>query len=179
MTSEMVIEIFGFFIDCTGDQLIMRQFQVQFIVSCFDLDVLIKIKGGLSRSVVTFRTDKRTPYVRSSAYSYIPMVGIFYGMMSSNANIWRITGHLCGEFTGHRWIPRQRLVTRSFDLFFDLRLNKRLNKQWWGWWFETPSRPLWRHSNGNMLVHCLMEPRFAWIFFIHACCDKARIISQD
>ena len=35
-------------------------------------------------------------------------------------------------------------VTRSFDVFFDLRLYKRLSKQWWGWWFETPSRPLWR-----------------------------------
>ena len=26
-------------------------------------------------------------------------------------------------------------------------LNKRLSKQWWGWWFETPSRPLWRHCD--------------------------------
>ena len=26
-------------------------------------------------------------------------------------------------------------------------LNKRLSKQWWGWWFETPSRPSWRHRN--------------------------------
>ena len=31
--------------------------------------------------------------------------------------------------------------------FFDLRLNKQLSKQSWGWWFETPSRPLWRHCN--------------------------------
>ena len=30
----------------------------------------------------------------------------------------------------------QRPVTRSFDGFFDLRLTKRLSKQWWGWWFE-------------------------------------------
>ena len=44
-------------------------------------------------------------------------------------------------------IPAQRPVTRSFDVFFDLRLNKRLRKQTWGWWFETPSRPLWRHCN--------------------------------
>ena len=43
--------------------------------------------------------------------------------------------------------PAQRTVTRSFAVFFDLRLNKRLSKQWWGWWFETPSRPLWRHCN--------------------------------
>ena len=26
-------------------------------------------------------------------------------------------------------------------------LNKRLSKQPWGWWFETPSRSLWRHCN--------------------------------
>ena len=40
-------------------------------------------------------------------------------------------------------------VTRSFDVFFDLRLNKRLSKQWWGWWFETLSCPLWRHRNAK------------------------------
>ena len=44
-----------------------------------------------------------------------------------------------GEF------PTQRPVTRSFDVFLDLRLKKRLSKQSWGWWFETPSRSLWRH----------------------------------
>ena len=33
------------------------------------------------------------------------------------------------------------------DVFFDLSPNKRLSKQWWGWWFETPSSPLWRHCN--------------------------------
>ena len=34
----------------------------------------------------------------------------------------------------------------TFSYFFDLRLNKRLSKQWWGWWFETLWSPLWRHS---------------------------------
>ena len=46
--------------------------------------------------------------------------------------------------------PAQRPVTLSFDVFFDLRLNKRLSKQSWGWWFETLSCPLWRHRNGNL-----------------------------
>ena len=46
-----------------------------------------------------------------------------------------------GEF------PAQRPVTRSFDVFFDLRANKRLSKQSRGWWFETQSRSLWRHRN--------------------------------
>ena len=43
--------------------------------------------------------------------------------------------------------PTQRPVTRSFAVFFDLRLNKRLSKQSWGWWFETLRGPLWRHRN--------------------------------
>ena len=37
-------------------------------------------------------------------------------------------------------------VTRSFDVFFDLRLNKRFSKQSWGWWLETLPHPLWHHS---------------------------------
>ena len=59
-----------------------------------------------------------------------------------------------GEF------PTQRPVTRSFDIFFDLRLNKRLSKQSWGWWFETLSCPLWRQCNDyihrNMVVNCVV-----------------------
>ena len=35
----------------------------------------------------------------------------------------------------------------AFDVFFDPRLNKRLSKQSWGWWFETLSCPVWRHCN--------------------------------
>ena len=46
-----------------------------------------------------------------------------------------------GEF------PSQRPVTRSFDVFFHLRLNKRLSRQSWGWWFETQPCSLWRHYN--------------------------------
>ena len=43
--------------------------------------------------------------------------------------------------------PSQRPVTQSFDVFFDLRLNKRLNNQSWDWWLEAPSRSLWRQCN--------------------------------
>ena len=46
-----------------------------------------------------------------------------------------------------REFPTQRPVTRSFDVFFHLRLNKQLSKQSWSWWFETLSRPFWRHCN--------------------------------
>ena len=47
-----------------------------------------------------------------------------------------------GEF------PAQRPVTQSFDVFCELRLDKQLNKQSWGWWIETRSRSWWRHRNG-------------------------------
>ena len=57
-----------------------------------------------------------------------------------------------GEF------PPQRPVTRSFDVFFHLCLNKRLGKHSWSWWFETPSRPSPRHNNyvWNIWTHFLL-----------------------
>ena len=63
--------------------------------------------------------------------------------------IWAGNSPVTGEF------PAQRPLTRSFDVFFDLRLNKRLSKPWWGWWFEAPSRPLWRHCNVQVLITLL------------------------
>ena len=71
-------------------------------------------------------------------------------MASSNGNIFRVTGPLCGEFTGPSEFPAHRPVTRSFDVFFDLLLNKQLSKQSWGWWFEMLLRPLWRHCNDSL-----------------------------
>ena len=54
----------------------------------------------------------------------------------------------------------QRPVTQSFDVFLDLHLNKRLSKQSWGWWFETPSHSLWRYCNVYANFSSLMAP---WI----------------
>ena len=66
-------------------------------------------------------------------------------MTSSNGNIFRVTGPLCGEFNGHRWIP----LTRASDveLWFYLRLEYTSSKQSQGWCFEMSSRSLWRHSS--------------------------------
>ena len=57
-------------------------------------------------------------------------------MTSSNGNIFRVTGHLCGEFTGPGEFTTQRPVTRSFDVFFDLRNS---------WWHH-----MMTSSNGNI-----------------------------
>ena len=69
-------------------------------------------------------------------------------MTSSNWNIFRVTGPFCRNSLVTGEIPAQRPVTRSFNVFFDLRLNTRLSKQTWGCIFETQSRSLWRHCNG-------------------------------
>ena len=70
-------------------------------------------------------------------------------MTSSNENIFRVTGHLCGEFTGHRWIPHTK-ASDAENVFFDLRPNKLLSEQSWRWWIETPSRPFWRYRYANI-----------------------------
>ena len=78
----------------------------------------------------------------------VPGLSFLQNMMtSSNGNIFRFTGPLCREFTGPGEFRAQRPVTRSFDVFFHLHLNKRLSKQPRGWWFETPPWSLWRQCN--------------------------------
>ena len=67
--------------------------------------------------------------------------GSVHMMTSPNVNIFRITGPLWGESPVILGIPSQRRATRSFDVFFGLRLNKRFSKQSRRRWFETPSRP--------------------------------------
>ena len=79
-------------------------------------------------------------------------------MTSSNGNIFRVTGHLCGEFTGPRWIPCTKASDTELWCFFDLRPKKLLTKQSWGWWFETPSHPLWRHR--NEIAHLFQMPKW-------------------
>ena len=80
-----------------------------------------------------------------------------YMITSSNGNIYRVTGHLRGEFTGPGEFLAQRPVTRRFDVFFDLSLNEWLNKRSRFWWFETQLRPLWRHCNDlDSFLNCII-----------------------
>ena len=70
-----------------------------------------------------------------------------------------------GEF------PSERPVTRNFDVFFNLRLNKRLSRQSRLHWFVTLSRSLWRHCNAyssksstnvTTWLVCLSFTRVSW-----------------
>ena len=74
--------------------------------------------------------------------------------------------------------PAQRPVTRSFHVFFDPCQNKRYSKQWWGWWFEMPSCPLWHCCNVlkyyplgffSNSIHVL------WLFQVMAWCHQAAL----
>ena len=68
-------------------------------------------------------------------------------MTSSNGNIFRVTGPLCGEFTGPGEFPTQRPVMRSFDVFFDLRLNI------YGWVNNREAGDLrWHHGHYDVNV---------------------------
>ena len=68
----------------------------------------------------------------------------------------------------------QRPVARSFDVSFDLRLNKRLSKQSWGWWFETLSWSLWRHCNDSCepckTIYTTIYMKAPWFILSSAWC---------
>ena len=76
-------------------------------------------------------------------------------------NVFRVTGHLCGEFTGQRWIHRTKARDGELWCFLWSEPELRLSNHGWGWWFETPSRPLWRHFNETNMafLHTYFIPR--------------------
>ena len=68
-------------------------------------------------------------------------------MTSSNGTFSALLALCAGNSSVTGEFSSQRPVTRSFGVFFDLDLNKRLSKQSKRWGFETPSCSLWRHRN--------------------------------
>ena len=72
---------------------------------------------------------------------------------------WNVITYIYNDKILRQTLNFERGVTRSFDVFFDLHLNKRLSKQSSAWWFETPSGSLWRHYNET---HGLVEIVVWW-----------------
>ena len=127
-----------------------------FIVIIFvSIPVIWRLGGVISEIYIWFHNNDLYKMIGSlcqnlTHFSLVTPYGVrdlLSMMTSTNGNIFRVTGPLCGEFTGPGEFPVQRPVAGIFDVFFDLRLNKQLSKQSWGWWFETPSWSLWRHCN--------------------------------
>ena len=60
----------------------------------------------------------------------IRQISLFQNMMtSSNGNIFRVTGHLCGEFTGPRWIPRTKASDALMSSFICVWINDWVNNR--------------------------------------------------
>ena len=81
-------------------------------------------------------------------------------MTSSNGISFALLDLCTGNSSVNGDFPSQRPVTRSFDVFFGLRPNKRLSKQSRRWWFETPLSPSW--SNYLTTGFHLSLKRFIW-----------------
>ena len=83
------------------------------------------------------------------SHSYIPVSSVWH----DDVIIWKHFYALLALCEGNPPVtggfPSQRPVTQSYDVFLDLRLNKRLSKQSRWRWFETSLRSLWCHCNGK------------------------------
>ena len=145
-----------------------------YFAPCFSRNTLWKMRVILNISVLECHPGRCVPcdclpngYMSYTKEAYVCLpcwnnTCRNYMMTSSNGNIFRVTGPLCGEFTGPGEFPTQRPVTRSFDVFFDLRPNKGLSKQPWGWWlgkrFCITMTPHERHVVSNRRqVDCLFN----------------------
>ena len=119
--------------------------------------------GATSDEEVGIRTTYEFHWVYPTNFAQSSCAFLCYGCIVAIAHtLWRhqmetfsaLLAFCAGNSPVTGEFPAQRPVTRSFDVFFDLCLNKRFSKQWWSWWFETPSRPLWRHCNDFCALLC-------------------------
>ena len=95
------------------------------------------------------RVSKRGPVIKVSKSIALSLTWTHHDAWRHQMETFSALLAICaGNAADPDEFPAQRPVTRRSDVFFDLRKNKRLSKQSWGWWFETPSRSLWRHCNG-------------------------------
>ena len=78
---------------------------------------------------------------------------MFCMMTSSYGNGSRVAGPLWGNPPVTSGFPSQRISNADFNIFFDVSISKRLNKQSSRRWFETPRCSTWR--NCNWRFHCL------------------------
>ena len=114
----------------------------------------------------------------NSQHSQLRWLSSHIMMTSSNGNIFRVTGPLCGEFTSPGEFPTQRSVTRSFDVLFDLCLNN-------GWVNNRQAGDLRRHrAHYDVIVIylCLViqicHISSCLFYLTHLPLDKMAAISQ-
>ena len=82
-----------------------------------DLIFLTTSRHGYASTLLALCGDSSTQV--DSPHIMFRLFVLNHMMTSSNGNIFRVTGHFCGEFTGPRWLPR----TKASDA-----------KLWWFLW---------------------------------------------
>ena len=113
------------------------------------------------RSLTKSRTEEAVsqwyhhdrPFLITGFYAFNAQLGALYSF--DDVINWKHFPRYWLLWKDNSPVTAQMSRTRSFDVFFDLRLNKWLSKQSWGWWFETPSRPLCRHYTS--IVPCAYD----------------------
>ena len=79
------------------------------------------------------------------------MYGQYFPTQHDDVIKWKHFPHCWSFVRGfHRWpvnFQHKGHWRGALMFFFYLRLNKRLGKHSWYWWFEAPSLSLWRHCN--------------------------------
>ena len=125
---------------CTGNSPVTGEFPAQMASNAENVSIWWRRHGDWHSSASRLQMNRfKTVRIFYIDYTNIGTRTIISSNIPCCVCMWNSS--VTSEF------PSQRPVTRSFDVFFDLCLNKRLSKQSWGWWFETPSYSLWRHCN--------------------------------
>ena len=97
--------------------------------------MLLPTKVRLISTVLRYINMKKTLCIFHGVQLISAFLGIcvmvlcYIIMTSSNENIFRVTGHLCGEFTGHRWFPLTKASDEELWCFLWLAPDKRWSKQ--------------------------------------------------
>ena len=141
----------------------------QFYIQLFTTNLLYSVTNGLMWMIYTltfpvfFRGMKvyfSNSFFLNDILSISCEIGLRYACWRHQMETFSTLLAICaGNSPVTSEFPAQRPVTRISDVFFDLRQNKRLSKQWWGWWFEMPSHPLWRHCNVSCRTPLIVSQR--------------------
>ena len=152
---------------CAGNSPLTGEFPAQSpVTQSFDVFFDLRLNKRLSKQPRGWWFEKPSRplwrhcnvYFTQFVYTQCKVLHVPYAMSSLTGSDhveartwWRHQMEIFSALLAFGEFPAQRPVRRSFGVFFDLCLNKRLIKQSWGWWFETLSRPLWRHCNENKI----------------------------
>ena len=79
--------------------------------------IIIRFFSAHNRNIPNME-EFSIPFLRIYMFDAVDM-NIATMMTSSSGNIFRITNHLCGEFTGHRWNPHTN--ASDAELWYFLR----------------------------------------------------------